>query len=413
MPFPRVFLLIVPLLLLGGYAAAQMEDGDRGILPRDTEQVLEVTGIAVDVAGEDAQDARFNGWRIAQREGWRRLWAQTTGRPAREAPRLSDATLDELVGAVVVEREQIGPTRYIATLAIQFDRARTGERLGLSGSQRRSAPMLLIPVTVTAGTVTTVETRNPWQRAWALFRTGDSPIDYVRVSGLGVDPLLVNAAATRRPGAEWWANVADLYGASNILIAEVTLHRLYPGGPAEGRFVARVGRDRTPLGSFTLRVASSEAIPAMMNQAAARIDRMFARAFREGTLRPDRALVIEAAPPPVVAEETVAPVSTYQMRIYAGSGEDLRAALGALRGTAGVEGVTEQSLAAGAISNVLVTYRGDVDALRASLLARGWYSTYVAGVLQIQRQAISRPAPSPEPAPAPTPAPAEAEGDDG
>ncbi|WP_265563064.1 heavy-metal-associated domain-containing protein [Sphingomicrobium arenosum] len=412
MSLRRLLLLLVPLVLGAGYAAAQMEDGDRGILPRDTAQVLEVTGIEVDVAGETPQDARFNGWRIAQREGWRRLWAQTTNRPAAQAPRLSDGTLDQLVSAVVVEREQIGPARYIATLGIQFDRARTGERLGLSGGQQRSAPMLLIPVTVSGGTATSVETRNDWQRAWAFFRTGDTPIDYVRVSGLGVDPLLVNAAVTRRPGAEWWTNVADLYGASNILIAEVTLHRLYPGGPAEGRFVARVGRGRTPVGSFTLRAANSEAIPAMMSQGAERMDELFARAFRAGDLGPDRALVVKQAPPPVEElEEVVQAVSTYQMRIYAANGGDLQGALGALRGTAGVEGVTEQSLAAGAISNVLVTYRGDVNSLRASLLARGWYSTYVAGVLQIQRQAINRPAPSPQPAP-PPPAPV-TEGDDG
>jgi hypothetical protein len=64
----------------------------------------------------------------------------------------------------------------------------------LCRGQQRSAPMLLIPVTGHGGTVTSVELRNPWQRAWAQFRTSQSAIDYVRVSGLGVDPLLVNAA---------------------------------------------------------------------------------------------------------------------------------------------------------------------------------------------------------------------------
>ena len=49
-----------------------------------------------------------------------------------------------------------------------------------------SQPMLLIPITVTAGTETSVELRNAWQRAWAQFRTSQSPIDYVRVSGMGV-----------------------------------------------------------------------------------------------------------------------------------------------------------------------------------------------------------------------------------
>ena len=103
---------------------------------------------------------------------------------------------------------------------------------------RRSAPMLLIPVTVTGGTATSVELRNAWQRAWAQFRTSQSPIDYVRVSGMGVDPMLVNAAQTERPGRGWWRNIVDLYGAADILVAEVQLQRLYPGGPARARFIA-------------------------------------------------------------------------------------------------------------------------------------------------------------------------------
>ena len=407
----RLFLIaLVGLALSGGYAFAQMEDGDRGILPRDTSRVLEVGGIDVDVVGEDAEDARYNGWREAQRKGWAKLWAQTTKKPAAQAPKLGDDVLDGLVSAVVVEREQIGTDRYIATLGVQFDRARTGQRLGLAGGRSRSAPMLVVPVMVTGGTVTAVETRNPWQRAWAQLRTGDSQVDYVRVSGLGADPLLVNAAVTRRPDTEWWTNVADLYGAANVLVAEVTVDRLYPGGPAEGRFVARVGRNREKIGSFRLRVADSSGVPAMMQQGAERMDELFQRAFRAGRLRPDEALIVEEAPPPIEEEEEDAPsevaAANYQLRVFAQSSGQLDSAIGALRSVPGVTNVSSLSLAIGGISNVLISYRGDVAALRASLAQRGWYSTYVDGVLQIQRQEITNPAPTPanpEPSPVPTP----------
>ena len=404
----------VLLALLAGVGRAQMEDGDRGILPRDTAQVLEVEGIEVDVAGEDAEAARYAGWREAQRKGWAKLWSQTTKRPEAQAPKLPDSALDGLVTAVVVEREQIGPTRYIASLGIQFDRARTSERLGLSGGRRRSAPVLLVPVMVTAGTATSVELRNEWQRAWAQLRTGDSRVDYVRISGLGVDPLLVNDAVTRRPGAEWWTNVADLYGAGNLLVAEVTLHRLYPGGPAEGRFVARLGRERRSLGSFRLRVQDSSGIPAMMREGAEKMDDLFERAFLSGRLGIDDDIIVKEAPPPVEEEEEEAPreavvaAASYQLRIFAQSAAQLEAATAAVSSVPGVVGVTPQSTAIGAISNVAVTYRGDVASLRAALAARGWYSTYVGGVLQIQRQEITNPAPSPPPAtPQPTPPPPE------
>ena len=193
-------LLLLAGIALSGVVLAQMESGERGILPIDSSGTLEIGGIHVDVGGKDAQAARFAGWRVAQREGFKALWAKMHKRPVSEAPTLSDSVLDGLVSSIIVEREQIGTNRYIADLGILFDRTRAGQLLGVAGEVRRSAPMLLIPIMVSGGTTTTVELRNPWQRAWAQFRTSASAIDYVRVSGLGIDPLLINAAQTRRPG---------------------------------------------------------------------------------------------------------------------------------------------------------------------------------------------------------------------
>ena len=65
-----------------------MEAGDRGILPIDSSGTLEIAGIHVDVGGKDANSARFAGWRIAQREGFKKLWAKQHGRPVSEAPNL-------------------------------------------------------------------------------------------------------------------------------------------------------------------------------------------------------------------------------------------------------------------------------------------------------------------------------------
>ena len=235
---PRWFLTVLlafAALAAGGALYAQMEAGERGILPLDSSGTLEIEGVHVDVGGKDADSARFAGWRIAQREGFKLLWAKSHHLPVSQAPSLSDATLDQIVASIIVQREQIGPNRYIADLGILFDRARAGQLLGMPGVGLRSQPMLVIPVLITAGTETTVELRNPWQRAWAQFRTEQSPIDYVRVSGLGVDPLLINAAQAARPGRGWWRNILDLYGAADILVAEVMVHRLYPGGPAKAR----------------------------------------------------------------------------------------------------------------------------------------------------------------------------------
>ena len=96
------------------------------------------------------------------------------------ASRCPDSRLESLVSAIVVEQENIGPRRYVARLGVIFDRQRAGPLLGGGGDRARSAPMLLIPVTITGGTATTFETRNAWQRAWAEYQFGSSAIDYVR-----------------------------------------------------------------------------------------------------------------------------------------------------------------------------------------------------------------------------------------
>src|SRR5215217_2570691 len=214
------FLVILALLGLSAAVYAQLETADRGILPRDSSGTLEIGGIHVDVGGPNADSARYAAWRVAQRQGFRMLYAKMRGVPLAQAPNLPDSTLDDIVSSINVEREQIGPNRYIADLGILFDRARASQYLGVEGGQvQRSVPMLLIPVTVTGGTATSVELRNAWQRAWAEFRTSQSAIDYVRISGLGSDPMLVNAAQIVRPGRGWWRNIIDFYGAADILVA--------------------------------------------------------------------------------------------------------------------------------------------------------------------------------------------------
>ena len=388
-------------LLAGGTLVAQMEAGDRGILPIDSSGTLEIGGIKVDVGGKDAESARFAGWRIAQRQGFKALWAKINKRPISEAPNLSDAVLDGLVASIVVQQEQSGPNRYIAELGILFDRARAGALLGFGGVQQRSAPMLLIPLTTTAGTVTSVELKNAWQRAWAQYRTSQSAIDYVRVSGMGIDPLLINAAQARRPGRRWWRNIIDLYGTSNVLVAEVSLHRLYPGGPARASFTGRFGPDGDRLGGFDLTAKDSADIPRMMAEGVERMDQLFTQALVAGVFVHDPSLD-EPLPPPTVTDEVdeavpaTAPLVSMPLFISASDGTTLVAALGQIRSIAGVEAITDRSGA----GDRVVSYRGELSALRGALAARGWSVDLSGGALRISRGA---PAPAPQPAPQPAP----------
>ena len=402
--FPALLLLLA--IAVSGGVYAQLESGERGILPLDSSGTLEISGIHVDVGGKDAAGARFAGWRLAQRQGFRALWARTHRRPLSEAPTLSDSVLDGLVSSIIVEREQIGPNRYIADLGILFDRARAGEMLGVGGERRTSAPMLLIPITVTGGTATSVELRNAWQRAWAQFRTSQSNVDYVRVSGLSVDPLLVNAAQANRPGRGWWRNLVDLYGAADILVAEVMVQRLYPGGPARARFIGRHGPDNEIIGGFSLTAPNSEAIPAMMAEGVRRMDELFMAARAAGRLARDSTLDLPEPPPlPEEEEEDTKPAQSslpagnaYQVQISVNNVNAYNFAMAHLRTLAGIDQLIPQSINPTGTSYVLVSYRGSAAALAAALRARGWSADFGGTIVRMAGGA-GPPPPIPPPQP--------------
>ena len=404
-PLLLSLLVLVALLGISGGLYAQMESGERGYLPLDSSGTLEITGIHVDVGGKDAASARFAGWRVAQRAGFKALWAKTHGRPASQAPNLSDSTLDGLVSSIIVEREQIGPNRYIADLGILFDRARSAQLLGVGGEIRRSLPMLLVPVTVSGGAMTSVEWRNAWQRAWAEFRTNQSPIDYVRVSGLGIDPLLINANQAMRPGRGWWRNIIDLYGAADILTAEVIVHRAYPGGPAFARFVGRHGPDGDILGGFSLEARDGNVLQ-MMRTGVERMDALYAAALAAGRLQRDPTLIIPE-PPPEEEEEEETDTRSFSVQIYSPDAQTYNYAFATLRVMPGVVSVSPSSIAIGGISSVSATIRGDPGVPRGAMAARGWTVTVSGSVIRISNGPFpGTPPPTPQPTPPPTdPAP--------
>jgi hypothetical protein len=410
-PLRRPLALLIPAAALllavgGGILYAQLEGADRGIAPVDSTSNFEITGVQVDVSADNAEAARSEGWRRAQALGWQMLWARTHNRPLAEAPDLPDSTLSGIVSGIIIEQEQIGPRRYIARLGVMFDRSRTAQLLGVSGFTARSAPMLVIPVMTTGSTAYSFEYRNGWQRAWALFRTSGSPIDYVRTTGRAMDPLLLNAAQTHRRGRGWWRMLLDQYGGADILIAEVDLRRLYPGGPAVGIFTARYGPDAAFLGRFVLRVANSAGVQPMLDEGVRRMDGLFRQAFDQGLLRPDPSLVILAPPPPPAPEETApdpiadeaepaapttppvptAPSQTFNLQVATPNAGAVQQAELSVSRASGVTSAITISLAPGGTSVMRVTFAGDAAAFQAALRAQGWAVQVVNGnTLRISR----------------------------
>ncbi len=404
-------LAVLVLAIIAGRALLAQVDGERGIAAVASSSDIDVGGIKVDVRGDNSEDAQKKGWAEAQRLAWKKLGG----------PTVSDGQLDSMVTAVVIESERIGPRRYIATLGVIFDRARAGRMLGSAGQKTRSAPMLLVPVTMEGGTARVYEMVNPWQRAWAEYQAGNSQIDYVRPSGANGDSLLVTYGQTSRRSRTWWRNILDQFDAADVLVPIAHLQRQWPGGPVEGTFSARFGPDNTYLGSFKMTAADEADLPRMLGQAVERMDDLFEQALANGKLRPNPTLNLGAptidpalqrlieigraadanenarrnAATDVEAGETGTPtptpaassavVSSYVVQFASPDGGSVDATLAAVRAAPGVRGAATSSLAIGGTSVMRVSYGGTIDQLAAALRGRGFTVTQGSNALAISR----------------------------
>lgn len=383
---------------------AQVEGGDRGVAPIDSGGSYEVGDIHVDVSARTADAARLGGWRLAQRKAW----AQLSQRLGAGGGAVSDGTLDGMVSGIVIGHEQIGPTRYIATLGVLFNRARAGAVLGISAYAERSPPLLVLPVQWSGGVGQVFEGRSDWQAAWARFRTGNSAIDYVRPGGTGPDSLLLTVGQTGRPGRGWWRTLLDEYGASGIVMPTARLYRQWPGGPVVGVFQARYGADNKLLGTVTLRVGSEDGLARLLDTGVARLDDLYQRALRLGYLNPDPTLSPPPQPKPtptdVPADGGLAQiVSGLEGTATAGgtpaAGQGIAVTVqfdtpgagavaateAAVRGIPGVRQAQTTSLALGGQSLMRVLYDGDPELLRTSLQSRGFQVFGSGQTLRIRR----------------------------
>ncbi|MEE4450473.1 heavy-metal-associated domain-containing protein [Novosphingobium resinovorum] len=402
-------------LLWGGAAAlavagitgvqllAQIE-GDRGIAPLANSQDIQVSGITVDVTAKTGAQARLDGWKLAEKEAWKKLGG----------PDMAVESIDAMVSSVVIGHEQIGPKRYIATLGVIFDKAKAGQYVGAgAGSGPRSAPLLLIPVLDSGGVRQVFEVRGPWQRAWAEFQAATSPVDYVRPTGSGGESLILTAGQTSRRSRLWWRTVLGQFDASDVLMPVARLERQWPGGPIKGTFTARYGPDSEVLGSFTMDAASEQDLPRMLDEAVTRVDGLYREALATGQLRPDPSInaggealdrafaelreklmpkgdepaLAPPPPAPVIRTEDVsgAPVEAVTVQFATPDAAAVDAALAAVRGVPGVQGAATVSLAIGGTSVMRVSVAGGGERLASALRAQGWKVSGGGASLRISR----------------------------
>lgn len=394
--------LAVALAFIGPDRLIAQIEGDRGIAPIATSEDIQVSGIKVDVKADTGEEARLEGWKQAQRLAWEKI----------NGPEMSDAQLDAMVSAVVIEQEQVGPRRYVATLGVIFDKTKASQFIAAAGGNTaRSAPLLVVPVLYSGGVRQVFEVRGPWQRAWANYQMAGSPIDYVRPSGAGGESLILTAGQPGRRSRIWWRTVLDQFEAADVLIPVARLERQWPGGPVRGRFTARYGPDNIFLASFVLTAPNDEAVPQMLEQAIRRMDGIYRRALAAGLLQPDPTLMSDqqaldrvlaelrsqllAAAGPVPAEPLPQPTSApppeaaaaaiYTVQFASADAAAVDAALAAVRGVPGVQSAATTSIAIGGTSVMRVTMAGSIETLSAALQAQGWQVTGGGGALRISR----------------------------
>ena len=398
-------------LALAGFGAARLLaqiEGDRGIPPVANTVDIQVNGILVDVTGKTGDEARVEGWKLAEKKAWEKL----------NGPAMPIEAIDAMVSSVVIEREQIGPRRYVARLGVIFDRSKAGQYVGSGeGGGMHSAPMLVIPVLYSGGVRQVFEVRGAWQKAWAEFQASGSPVDYVRPTGSGGESLILTAGQPGRRSRLWWRNILDQFNAADVVVPVARLERQWPGGPVQGTFTARYGPDSRVLQTFTMTARDDEGVPRMLSEAVVRIDGIYRDALAQGVLTPDPTLLsgrvafdhalddlrrrlmerdvngaVSASPAPAAAPTIAAPppvaqaeVQSMTVQFASPDAAAVDAAVSAVRGLTGVQSAATTSLAIGGTSVMRVSVAGGQGALATALRARGWQVASAGGVLRISR----------------------------
>ena len=356
-----------------------------------------VGGIAVDVTARSLDEARRIAWGRAQRAAWPMLWARLTGRPAAEAPALSDGQIDAMVAGIESQGEQFSATRYIARLGVVFDRSRAADYVGGGLATLQSPPMLLLPVLVDGGAATVAQARTPWVESWRRWRGNVTPIDYVLPDGGAAGNLWLNGWQAGRSERGPWRSIMARFDTVDVLVAEARLTRRFPGGPVRGQFIARHGPDGVELGRFALSVKSENAVPALMDEGVRRIDAIYAEALRGGRLAAERDLGIDMAPiveaEPLIGDP-MADAGALLVAVITPDAASLASAEALLRQVAGGDVLVRQA-AVGGTSRIELAMAGGEPALRATLGRRGWTLAANGTDLVLRRVAVPAPAAAP------------------
>ena len=129
-----------------------------------------IVGVTVDATAESGVAARDQAIAAGQREGLTRLMQRLTSPTAhRHLPDVAAVPIERYVNSFEIAQEKVGPTRYMGTLNVNYVAAEVQSLLSSAGIphvQRRSDPILVVPVELSDGAPAAWDETSPWRAAW-------------------------------------------------------------------------------------------------------------------------------------------------------------------------------------------------------------------------------------------------------
>ncbi|MSP49800.1 MAG: DUF2066 domain-containing protein [Alphaproteobacteria bacterium] len=208
-------LVVAVLLVLAGPAGAQAPRAGQ-------DDVFTVADVAVDVTDATAAQARERALLEGQRQAFQRLMQRLATDASARPPRLDEATMASVVRSIDVSNERTSAVRYLATLTIRFNPGAVRDVLaaaGISFTETRARPMLLVPVYSAGGSTILFEDRNPWREAWARRPQRDTLVPIVVPLGDLRDIADLDARQAMAGDTAKLEALARRYGAADSAVA--------------------------------------------------------------------------------------------------------------------------------------------------------------------------------------------------
>ena len=203
------------------------------------ESVFTVADVPVDAEAASSAEARELAIAAGQRAALETLLRRLTveGTPL---PEPAGEAIPAMVAGFEIDRELVSPTRYRASLTVDFDPAEVRRLLrnsGIAYAETVSKPVLVVAVQRDPGGILLWEGRNRWRRAWEERPPDSGLVPILLPLGDIIDLGTVDAARALASDAEVLAALGELYGTSEVAVAVAGLSGAAavakPAAPAE------------------------------------------------------------------------------------------------------------------------------------------------------------------------------------